>query len=193
MPAPAPPGALTSAFRTESSAKCTYCVAQKGKCVAFLADEYKDLASEEASADEYKDLASEEASSNPDPAVINAAAKEIERVAQVAGKNFPKFKTPYERASYMEHLVLRRSLEEATTRARKSAHAAHQDSLAVQAKLDALLAAANKLGEAVDKGVGSVAAAVAGGEPRGKKRKRKEGEGEEESSEEEVGREDFGA
>ncbi|KFY69686.1 hypothetical protein V496_00018 [Pseudogymnoascus sp. VKM F-4515 (FW-2607)] len=32
-------------------------------------------------ADEYKDLASEEASSNPDPAVINAAAKEIERVA----------------------------------------------------------------------------------------------------------------
>ncbi|KFY65162.1 hypothetical protein V496_02766, partial [Pseudogymnoascus sp. VKM F-4515 (FW-2607)] len=127
-------------------------------------------------ADEYKDLASEEASSNPDPAVINAAAKEIERVAQVAGKNFPKFKTPYERALYMEHLALRRSLEEATT-----------------AKLDALLAAANKLGEAVDKGVGSVAAAVAGGEPRGKKRKRKEGEGEEESSEEEVGGEDFGA
>ncbi|KFY99632.1 hypothetical protein V498_00608, partial [Pseudogymnoascus sp. VKM F-4517 (FW-2822)] len=127
-------------------------------------------------ADEYKDLASEEASSNPNPAVINAAAKEIERVAQVAGKNFPKFKTPYERASYIEHLALRRSLEEATT-----------------AKLDALLAAANKLGEAVDKGVGSVAAVVAGGEPRRKKRKRKEGEGEEKSSKEEVGREDFGA
>ncbi|KFY69530.1 hypothetical protein V496_00169 [Pseudogymnoascus sp. VKM F-4515 (FW-2607)] len=47
--------------------------------------------------------------------------------------------------------------------------------------------------EAVDKGVGSVAAAVAGGEPCGKKRKRKEGEGEEESSEEEVGGEDFRA
>ncbi|KFY97816.1 hypothetical protein V498_01845 [Pseudogymnoascus sp. VKM F-4517 (FW-2822)] len=102
----------------KASAKCTYCVAQKGKCVAFLADEYKDLASEEAS-------------SNPDPAVINAAAKEIERVAQVAGKNFPKFKTPYERASYIEHLALRRSLEEATTRTCKSAYAAHQDSLAV--------------------------------------------------------------
>ncbi|KFY69531.1 hypothetical protein V496_00170 [Pseudogymnoascus sp. VKM F-4515 (FW-2607)] len=131
MLAPAPPGALTSAF-----------------CVLYMRC---------ACSDEYKDLASKEASSNPDPAVINAAAKEIE-------------------ASYIEHLTLCQSLEEATT-----------------AKLDALLAAANKLGEAVDKGVGSVAAAVAGGEPYRKKRKRKEGEGEEESSEEEVGGEDFRA
>ncbi|KFY57543.1 hypothetical protein V496_06380, partial [Pseudogymnoascus sp. VKM F-4515 (FW-2607)] len=61
------------------------------------------------------------------------------------------------------------------------------------AKLDTLLAAANKLGEAVDKGVRSVAAAVAGSEPCRKKRKRKEGEGKEESSKEEVGREDFRA
>ncbi|KFY88632.1 hypothetical protein V498_06716, partial [Pseudogymnoascus sp. VKM F-4517 (FW-2822)] len=64
---------------------------------------------------------------------------------------------------------------------------------ATTAKLDALLAAANKLGEVVDKGVGSVAATVIGGEPYRKKRKRKEGEGKEESSKEEVGREDFRA
>ncbi len=55
------------------------------------------------------------------------------------------------------------------------------------------MAAANKLGETVDKGVRSVAATVAGSEPYRKKRKRKEGESKEGSSKKSVGGEDFEA